>query len=284
MVKIKDFTLDSKNLGGGTCPQFLCTSRLCGLVNIALISKQTSSAECLWSSNQRLRVRRSLHKIFSHRCSRWWRWVRGGVRVACRSLRALWRRAIASLCPNRRQGVDQRATGVYRDTPTGCARVPPAGRRAVDARALTGPDSGYAIATSVSLPHVAENQSYFSGTWMRWRRAMRGPLSTRNSSIYVELLPMSTRESLSAQLIHPFPSVCTRCASRHSLPLRLSATSHLAHFLSGPSSPEHTSSVSESLMWHTLHTIGDGSCGALYTSRRSPALSRTCIARTTLLP
>ena len=44
---------------------------------------------------------------------------------------------------------------------------------------------GYDIATSVSLPHVAENQKYCSGTWMRWTRAMRGPLSTRNSSIYV---------------------------------------------------------------------------------------------------
>ena len=51
---------------------------------------------------------------------------------------------------------------------------------------------------------------------------------------------------------------------------------------SAVASPEHTSSVSESLMWHTLHTC-DVSCGALYTSRRSPALSRTRIARTTLL-
>ena len=84
--------------------------------------------------------------------------------------------------------------------------------------------AGYVIATSVSLPHVAENVRYFSGTWMRWTRAMRGPLSIRNNS-NVELLPMSTHESLSAQLTAPIPSVCMRCASRHSLPLRLSATS-----------------------------------------------------------
>ena len=49
----------------------------------------------------------------------------------------------------------------------------PAGRRAVDARAPTGPDSDV-IATSVALPDVAENQQYASGTWMRWSRAMRG--------------------------------------------------------------------------------------------------------------
>ena len=144
---------------------------------------------------------------------------------------------------------------------------------------------GFVIATSVSLPPLAENQLYCSGTWMRWTFAMRGPLSTRNSSIDVELhSPMSTRESLSAQLIKPITPVCTRCASRHSLYLRLSATSQWALFLSGPFSLEHTSSVSETLMWHTLIMDGDVSCGALYTSRRSPAFSRTRIARTTLFP
>ena len=106
-------------------------------------------------------------------------------------------------------------------------------------------------------------------------RAMSGLLSTRNSSIYLELhSPMSTRESLSAQLMIPIPSVCTRCACCGSVP---PATSCLRHFLS---SYEHTSSVSESLMWHTLLINGDVSCRVvpLYTSRRSPALSRTRIA------
>ena len=95
-------------------------------------------------------------------------------------------------------------------------------------------DFGYVIATSISLPLVAENHLYASGTWMRWRLEMHGPLSTRNISIYVELPfslqpPISTRESLSTQHICPISSVGTRCASHQSLPLGLiSATSQLA--------------------------------------------------------
>ena len=52
----------------------------------------------------------------------------------------------------------------------------------------------------------------------------------------------------------------------------------LTQFLAGPFSREHTSSVSESLIRHTLHIYG-----ALQTSRRSPALSRTRIPCTILL-
>ena len=76
-------------------------------------------------------------------------------------------------------------------------------RRAVDARAQNC-HSARITATSVSMPHVAENQRYCSGTWMRWTRAMGGPLSKRNSSIYVEphWPPMTILESLSAQLMY----------------------------------------------------------------------------------
>ena len=169
-------------------------------------------------------------------------------------------------------------------TSIGCARVPPAGRRAVDADAPTCPDSGMTSRRACRCRTSRRTSSTFRarGCGGRAQCAGRSPHGTAPYT-WSYHSPMSTRESLSAQLIYPLPSVCTRCASRHSLPLRLSATSQLAYFPSGPFSPEHTSSVSESLMWHTLHTNGDVSCGALYTSRRSPALSRTRIARTTLL-
>ena len=94
---------------------------------------------------------------------------------------------------------------------------------------------------------------------------------------------MSTRESLSAQQISPFLSVCTRCASRHSLPLQLGATNQLPlNSLSGPTSYEHTKSVSESFMWHTLHTIDDVSCGALCTCRAGRRRCRTLASRAPL--
>ena len=109
---------------------------LSGRVDSTLISKQTSSAKCLWTCDQRLQVPRSLQTNWTHWSSHLLRWDCGGVRVACRSLRILWRRLISCSCQNQRQGVDQRATGAYRATSSECARVLPAGRRSVDARAL----------------------------------------------------------------------------------------------------------------------------------------------------
>ena len=107
----------------------------------------------------------------------------------------------------------------------------------------------------MSLPLVAEKYAYSSGTSIRWTRAMRGPLSTRNSSIRMELhSPMSTREPLSGPLMCPLTPVCTRCASRHSLSLRLSATSQLALFSSGPFRP-NTRGVCQSRSCGTHHTM-----------------------------
>ena len=69
-----------------------------------------------------------------------------------------------SLCRNRRRGVDQRATELHWDPSTGsfnCTRTDWFGFWNV-------------IPTSVSLPHVAENQKYFSSRWMRWSAQCAG--------------------------------------------------------------------------------------------------------------
>ena len=125
--------------------------------------------------------------------------------------------------------------------------VPPVGHRAERVAAARRGDP------AVHFGYVDAVDARYARAVLHLKQLQRGGTVSQS--------PMSTRESLSAQLMYPLLSVCTRCVSRQSLPLQLSAKSQLPlNCWSGPSSPEHKSSVSESLMWHTLNTYGDLSC------------------------
>ena len=94
-----------------------------------------------------------------------------------------------------------------------CSRVPSAGRRAVDARAQTGPYTGRTLRRACRCRASRRTSGTFRarGCGGRAQCAGRSPHGTASYTYVVpanSLPPMSTRESFSAQLIHPIPSVC----------------------------------------------------------------------------
>ena len=142
---------------------------------------------------------------------------------------------------SRRSASHRRGSGFFSRMRASSSSRSPRSRR-------TDTSVAWDIATSVSLPLVAQYRQYPSGTSMRQRRAMRiGPLSTRNSSIDLLLPPTSTRESLSAE--HVYPDVLVSGAAlRPLVSAAAQCNQPVGGCPSGPSSREHTSSVSESLM------------------------------------
>ena len=114
------------------------------------------------------------------------------------------------------------------------------------------------MATSMSLPHVAEKHKYCSVTWRRCTDSPRAPLSTatstRSSSKYeVSKWPTSTRESLSAQIMQYDYYCRAAVGSGESRATRCRCVAvPLANWLYSLVRHSHTSRVSESFMWHTL--------------------------------
>ena len=68
------------------------------------------------------------------------------------------------------------------------------------------------------------------------------PLADEHSRVTQRATDLSTSVGLHALRLAPLAAVAAQCHQP------------IGYFPSGPYSPEHTSSVSESLMWHTLHT------------------------------
>ena len=170
--------------------------------------------------------------------------------------------------------------------PIGCARVPRgAGRRAVDTPAPTGPSrrtSPRACRCRTSPRTISTLRSRGVGGLAQCAR--RSPHRRRHSE----------QLQIRGVLLTDEHSRVTQCAAHQCVirivglqlqavrlaPLAAAASQCHQPIVSHSSCHSHTSRVSESFMWHTL--CGDRSrVVSLYTSRRSPALSRTPITRTT---
>ena len=148
-----------------------------------LIPNSTSRAAGLLSSDQRLRARRPLHTNSAHQMrsllAMSWRRRSSRVPLTSSSVTACDLLSSSQSATSRRSASHRRCHGFFSRMRASSSSRSPRSR-------CTDTSVTWDIATSVSLPLVAQNRQYSSGTSMRQRRAMRiGPLSTRNSSIDV---------------------------------------------------------------------------------------------------